>query len=139
MPRSNEDGLLDLVSKIVENMSESQSSNAEVLAGFKSAIEELRKDNEKIKETAEKIESEFRNGFRKELKEHIDVNIACVCDDVKQNIKEEAEAAKKEILESILEFKKWSFWAKLIMASFISLAGLVVAIYKLVELIATKI
>ena len=127
---SNEDSLLDLVSTLIDKMTETQSSTTSVMSDFKNTIEEMRKENEELHEQNDKIIGLFQNGFRSEFKEYVDKK----ADEQTREIEKALYKRKDEIIESVDSFKKIGFWLKLFMLFTIGVGTISAVAYRFVEM-----
>lgn len=119
-PDSQNDAMFDVLEKMID----SQISNTESLTSFNQILHDC-------KEKVNEIEDHFTNGFRSELKDYIRTELN------KQQLAFQAaiNVAVADITKVILEFKRISFWIKIIFGGVVAIGSIAVAIEKIVDLL----
>lgn len=133
---------LDFVSEILEKMIDSQAGQIEkissVSANCTHGLSML-----------EDIQKQFRNGFRSEIKKHIDEkikelkekeinNVLCkleaqdeILDSLTDKVDQAIEVKPAEVLEAVKSYRSIGFWAKVISAALVAVASISFAAAKL--------
>lgn len=128
-PEQDSNRALQLISEILDKMIDTQTASTEALTNQKAALDSLLKAVLHNTELLEQINKHFANGFRSEIKQHIDTK----CGEINVLLEKLIEQDTK--LNDLLS--KPSYWIKLILATVAATAGaiggLVALIYKLLN------
>jgi len=128
---------LHLISDILDKLIDSQQANAETNMALRKSVEEMAR-------AVEKLNGHFSNGFRSELKQHMEDTIA------KYSVSHDAMYGGKEYVETLKDIRtnvkdikntqhNWWFWIKhvgLIIAGF---GGVIAAIIKVIQWLSSTV
>ncbi len=132
------DSSLELLSEVLDKLIETQIQTAQATADLRNAVQD---NNEHLKELhilISSVNAHFSNGFRLEIKEHIEEIAKTASESLGREISVKAEEGKQEtnaILESLKEFISAIKSPKAWISAFLVIAGIVSAIAGVVTII----
>jgi len=136
------DNSLELLSEVLDKLIKSQIQTAQATADLKNAIQDTNQHLKDVYQLLSVVHSQFSNGFRSEIKEHINNVVKTTTEAIQAEITVKAAEGKQEaraILLSLKEFittiKSPKAWisAFLVVAGVVSaIAGVVAIIFKLI-------
>jgi len=137
MPKDDDANALHLISDILDKLIDTQQANAETNAALRKSIEDLVRE-------VEKVNAHFSNGFRSELKKHMEETIANYSadhdktyggDDLIDTIKDMSESVK-DIQDTQ---HNWWHWIKHVGLIVVGFGTAIAATIKVVQMIMAAV